>query len=350
MARYVAQHMAKLTFPFKRYQLQKVWRGERPQKGRFREFYQYDIDIIGREDLPLACDAEVLEVAHKAFCELPFGDFRMLFNSRKLLQGFYSSLGLEAEKRQATITVVDKIAKIGADGVRQELLALGLSGDQIEQVLAKAQLTCSAQEMSATLSSLNISNDLFNEGARELQAILDLLPASAVEKMYFDMSLARGLSYYTGTILEVRLAEHPELGSVCGGGRYDDLAGGFINQNLPGVGISIGLTRILSAIFEKNAVELKKKSNAVVLLAVHAEDQRKRCNEIARELRSYKVATEVYPKAVKLGKQIEYALAKGIAYVGFVDDATGGLEMKNLAAQSQQKIEDIKQFAKTIIG
>lgn len=338
-ARYVGQHYNELQFPLKRYQLQKVWRGERPQKGRFREFYQFDIDIIARETLPIACDAEILSAIHKVFTTLSIGDFQIKVNNRKILTGLYESLGLNEEQRKATIIVVDKLDKIGTEGVEVELRnQLKLSDDIISKIIAATKIRVSPHECSQALDSLNCSHEQFLLGKEEILRLFELAPK---DKIVFDLSLARGLDYYTGSIFETVMTQYPEFGSVCSGGRYEDLAGQFINKKLPGVGVSIGLSRLMDLVFKNNLAPVRRTSPTTLLITVIDEAQRVKCCEVAEIFRNLHVPTEIYPASPKLGKQIEYADSKGIPFVGFIDHSNGSIKIKDLATKDEETVHDI---------
>ena len=348
LARYVAQHAHALVFPFKRYQLQKVWRGDRPQKGRFREFYQFDIDIISRNDLPLSCDAEVVSVIGLVMDKLQFGPYKIRVNTRKLLGGIYAELGLSETARKAAIVAVDKILKIGADGVAKELRALeGVSEQAIEKILQSTTIQCSIAELPAKIAALNISSPLIAEGVQELTTICSLLPASVQEHVLIDVSLARGLDYYTGLTVETALDKYPAL-TVVSGGRYDDLASEFTDQKLPGVGVSIGLSRLMELAFTENLVPTTQKSPTEVLVTVYDESDRPHLNVVAQELRSLGVPTEVFYKAPKLGKQIEYAESKGVRYVLFVDSGTRQIQIKDIVTKEQGTVSSLKEWAQSV--
>lgn len=348
LARYVAQHDHELVFPFKRYQIQKVWRGDRPQKGRFREFYQFDIDIIARNELPLSCDAEVVSLITLVMEALQFGAYTVRVNNRKLLGGLYAALGLGEAARKAAIIAVDKILKIGPDGVRKELSKIeGMSENAVETILKSTEIRCSIGELSARVGQLGLSHPLIEDGLRELSTICELLPEEMRSKVTIDVSLARGLDYYTGLIVETTLDKHPEFGSVISGGRYDDLASEFTDQKLPGVGVSIGLSRLMELAFTEKLVPTDKKTPTVALVTVYSEADRPFLNELAQELRGHGVPTEVFFKAPKLGKQIEYAEAKGIRYVLFVD-AEKKIQAKDLATKEQVAVSSLSMWAESI--
>jgi len=348
-ARYVAQHFGALQFPFRRYQLQKVWRGERPQKGRMREFYQFDIDIVAQDELPLSCDAEILTTASTVFSALPLGPFVIRVNNRKILLGLYESLGLSREIQDQARITVDKIDKIGRDGVFSELTkTLGIEVEKAQRILAFSEVRVPAADAGRALASLGVANQLFEEGCRELLTVLSYIPENRRTCIQLDCSIARGLDYYTGVIFELRLIDHVEYGTVFGGGRYEDLASEFTNKKLPGVGGSIGLSRLMSLIFDKNLIACTDKSPSQVLIAVFSEDQRLACNCAAATVRDGGVPTEVYFKSPKLGKQIDYAAKRGIRYIVFIDPQSGQAEVKDLQAQTQEKIPDLASWARSV--
>lgn len=334
LARYVAQHAHQLSFPFKRYQMQKVWRGERPQRGRYREFYQCDIDIVGREELPLAADGEILAVLDTAFATVNFTPHVVRINHRKLLQGLYRALGLNDERRSAAIRVVDKIRKIGNDGVLRELTsALGVEESVAQRIVALATLEFPVEELRERVMALGLEDELVTTGVAELGQILSLQSEATRKRCVIDMSLARGLEYYTGIIIEVHLPQFPDFGSAGGGGRYENLVGQFSNQKFPGVGGSFGLTRYIGLAFEEGLVPVPKPGVAQVLVTVLAEEGRAHLEAFARELRSAGVATEVFLGTPKLGKQIEYAERRGVRWVVF--QSGNGFEVKDLASKTQ---------------
>lgn len=347
-ARYVGQHFNELTFPFKRYQLQKVWRGERPQKGRFREFYQFDIDTIAQDELPLSCDAEVLSAIGDVFTKINVGKFRIRVNSRKLLHGIYESLGLDEVSRKTAITIVDKIDKIGKDGVLRELLAKNIGQPAAERIVELSVLKFTPASFIAEIGKLQIEGGVFAEGQKEVSRLLELVSSNAKNNISIDLSLARGLDYYTGLIFEVVFEQYPEFGSVCSGGRYDDLASQFINKKLPGVGVSIGLTRLMDLIFTNDLLPLDQENHVKVMVAVYDEPQRAQCNQLAEKFRELNIACEVYFKSPKLGKQIDYAASRNIPYVAFVNADKPGLEIKDLKSKTQQIYPDVSAFVSSL--
>jgi histidyl-tRNA synthetase len=348
LARYVAQHYANLVFPFRRYCVQKVWRGERPQKGRYRELYQFDIDIIAREELSVACDAEIVTVIAKALDKIGLFRYVLRLNNRKLLLGFYRSLGLGDEAQKATLIAVDKLDKIGEDGVRRELLSIGIGSDTVERVLALARVRVSPDDVAAEIARLGVTDETFMAGVSEMLDLLALVPKDLHPLLRVDLSLARGLAYYTGTVFEVILPDHPEFGSLSGGGRYENLTGHFLKTKLPGVGGSIGVSRMMGLLVDKGLVQADRKCLTDVLVTVYKEEDRPRCLAIADELRSEGLNTEVYFKASKLGKQLEYAVGKAIPYVLFYDAGKGSIEIKDLARRSQETIESVTDWCRTV--
>ena len=245
LAKYVAKNYSNLTFPFKRFQIGKVYRGERAQKGRFREFYQADIDIIGDTKLDIVNDAEVPSIIYNIFTNLGLDDFTIRINNRKVLSGFFEILEL-SENVTDILRIVDKIEKIGKDAVAEELALLGATSHQCDQILEFIGISGSTQEVIARLRSYGGANTMFDAGVDELEAVVKGIAAFGVpEKNYkIDLCIARGLDYYTGTVYETTFNKHPEIGSICSGGRYENLAEFYTDKKLPGVGISIGLTRL----------------------------------------------------------------------------------------------------------
>lgn len=347
-ARYVAQHFSELQFPFRRQTLQKVWRGDRPQKGRFREFYQYDIDILVRDQLPIACDAEIITVIDKAYRKLNIAPHKIRINNRKLLMGFYESLGLNEDLQKKAVIAVDKLDKIGTAGVAAELNNCGILGASSEKILKLAETRLTKANFEKGISDLGVSNDLFKLGIEETAALLKLISSEAASVVEIDLSLARGLAYYTGTILEVLLPDHPEFGSAGGGGRYENLTSNFMKESLPAVGASIGITRLVDLVLTKKLIPLKQKCPTTLLVTVLNEEQRVVCNGIADKLRDIDISTEVFYKSPKLGKQIDYASSKGIPYVLFIQD-NGVLQVKNLETKNQiehKSVDTIIEFFK----
>jgi histidyl-tRNA synthetase len=345
-ARYVAQHAQALSFPFKRYQLQKVWRGDRPQKGRFREFYQFDIDIIARNELPLSCDAEVLSLVGLVMNQVNFGRYMIRVNHRKLLGGLYAAVGLDEAQRKAAIIAVDKILKIGVDGVTAELSKIeGISPAAIDLIIKSTTVQCPIGELEKRVAALGLASDAIAEGVNDLRAICALVPESVLANIVIDLTVARGLDYYTGIVLEVGMTDYPEFGTVFAGGRYENLASDFTDQALPGVGVSVGLSRLMELAFDKKLLPLNEKTTTKALVTVYSEEDRIACNQVANELRAAGVPTEVFYKSPKLGKQIDYADAKGIRYVFFVEESGAKVQVKDLVTKEQVVVESLAAWA-----
>ena len=267
LAKYVANRYNELIFPFKRYQIGKVYRGERPQKGRFREFYQCDIDVIGNENLSLQYDAEIPSVIYDIFKRLDFGDFIIRINNRKILSGFFASLGL-SDKITDILRVIDKLEKIGVNGVTSELEQLTIDSDKINKIISFISIEGNSEEKIIKLRKLNVNDDIFNTGINELEFVINNLKSLQINDSNYeiDLTIARGLDYYTGTVYETQLKDYPNIGSVCSGGRYDDLASYYTDKKLPGVGISIGLTRLFYQLKEANII--KEEENSVADITI----------------------------------------------------------------------------------
>ncbi|MEU3017922.1 histidine--tRNA ligase [Nocardiopsis sp. NPDC007018] len=331
-ARYVAQHFNELTFPFKRYQMQRVWRGERPQEGRYREFTQCDIDVINVDSVPLHFDAELPRIVHRVLSGLDIPAWTLNVNNRKVLQGFYEGLGVKDPI--AVIRAVDKLHKIGEDGVREILTGEGLTTGQIDPCLALARIrgTGVVEEVRA----LGVTSDLLEEGLTELAFVLDDLADLPEGSVVADLSIARGLDYYTGTVYEASFDDDPGYGSICAGGRYEDLAGQFIRKRLPGVGISIGLTRIFAKLVAEGRIEAGRVCPTDVMVVVPGAERRAEALRTGELLRARGFNTEVFHSTAKVGKQIQYASKKGIPFVWFPPFEEGGEhEVKDMARGEQ---------------
>ncbi len=320
LARYVSEHMNELAFPFRRYHIGKVYRGERAQKGRYREFYQCDIDIIGNEHLHLINDAEILSVINATFTALNVGDFTIRINNRKILNGFFAGLGV-GEQMTPILRIIDKLEKIGRDKVIAELEIAGITGPIIEKILTLVALRGTSTSVIATLNNLAISNDLFTLGVQEMTAVTKHLEELGVPTSNYelDLSIARGLDYYTGTVYETMLNALPQIGSVCSGGRYDNLAESFSNKKLPGVGISIGLTRLFSQLKE-HALISSNTSTPTKVMVIPLIETLTIPLEIATKLRTAGINTEVYLETGKMKKKLDYANKLGIAFVILVGE------------------------------
>lgn len=334
-ARYVAEHASKLSFPFKRYQIQKVWRGERPQKGRYREFYQADIDIIGQGELALSHDADIVRVLHAVMGSLPLPPMSLSINNRKVLEGFYLGLGLD--DRMGVLRTVDKLDKIGPAAVGELLRKEhGLSAEVAGQVLALAQIRSEDLGFIEAVRALGVAHPLLDEGLEELRAVMaacaDLRPGAVA----VDLRIARGLDYYTGTVYEGTVAGWEKLGAVCSGGRYENLAAMGGKRKLPGVGVSIGISRLLGEALAQGALRASRPTPTVVLVALESEARRPVMERVAQALRDRGVACEVFDRPIRFGKQIEQALKRGIPYVWFCGADGAPDEVRDLSSSSQQ--------------
>lgn len=317
-ARYVVENAGYLAFPFRRYQIQKVWRGERPQEGRAREFTQADIDVVGDGDLPFRYDVEIALVIAEALGALPIPDFRLRINNRKLAEGFYRGIGLD--DTAGVLRSIDKLEKIGPEKVAELLRTeLGATDEQAQAALKLAGIRTEDTSFVAQVRSLGVSNDLLEEGLDELEQVIEAAVKRAPGKVIADLSIARGLDYYTGTVVETVLVGHEQLGSICSGGRYDALASKG-NRKFPGVGLSIGVTRLVSRILSQDLAKASRSVPTAVLVALNADDTWGEAQDVATQLRSRGIATEVAAKAEKFGKQIKFADRRGIPFVWFTDD------------------------------
>ena len=314
-ARYVVENANELDFPFKRYQIQKVWRGERPQEGRFREFTQADIDVVGNGELPFHFEVELPLVMAQALNNLPIPRVRVLVNNRKVVQGVCESLGVSDV--EAALRGLDKIDKIGAEGVAGELAESGIDADQASVLLRMAQIrTADPGEVRERLGALGVSGALLEEGLGELTGLLETANKRMPGAVVADLKIARGLDYYTGSVYESEIEGHEDLGSICSGGRYDSLAKDG-KHTYPGVGLSIGVSRLVSRMISAPMVRASRKVPTAVLVAVIAEEKRERSEEVAAALRARGVSTDVSPSAAKFGKQIKFADKRGIPFVWF---------------------------------
>jgi histidyl-tRNA synthetase len=334
-ARYVAQHFNDLVFPFKRYQIQRVWRGERPQEGRFREFTQCDIDVINVDQVPLSYDAELPRIIHEVLTSLDLPPWVLNINNRKVLQGFYEGLGIADPL--AVIRVADKLDKIGADGVRAALRStVGLTDRQAGACLDLARIRGTSASVADDVTSLGVKSDLLTEGLDELTFVLSSLADLPEGTIAANLAIARGLDYYTGTVYEGAFTGFPGYGSICSGGRYENLAGSYIRRDLPGIGMSIGLTRIFAKLVAEGLIATGPSCPTTVLVAVPSDDRRPEAATTAARLRERGINTELYHQADRVGKQIRYAARKGIPYVWFPPFEDGKPhEIKDLASGDQ---------------
>jgi histidyl-tRNA synthetase len=318
-ARYVLERAGHLEFPFRRYQIQKVWRGERPQDGRYREFLQADIDIVDRDALAFHHEVDLPLVVLEAFAALPFPAVTMHVNNRKLAEGFYRGAG--ADDPALVLRAIDKLDKIGPDKVRGLLTEAGLPAAGATACLALAAISAPDASFAERVVALGIEDPLLDQGLEELVRVLDAAAARAPGRLVADLKIARGLDYYTGTVYETFMAGHEDLGSVCSGGRYDALASDG-KASYPGVGVSIGVSRVLGRLFRTGAVAASRSVPTAVLVAVDDEASRGVSNEVAAALRGRGIPTEVAPSAAKFGKQIRHADRRGIPWVWFPGDST----------------------------
>lgn len=315
LARYVLENAGHLAFPFKRYQIQPVWRGERPQEGRFREFIQADIDVIGAEELPFHYEVELPLVMAEALAALSVGEFRIAVNNRKVAEGFYRAIGLEDV--DGVLRVVDKLDKIGPDAVTEVLTAQGVTAAQARACLDLAGISGTDASVADRVRALGASSDLMEQGLAELVALLDAAAAFDGEApIVADLKIARGLDYYTGSVYETTLLGHESLGSICSGGRYDSLASDG-TRTYPGVGLSIGVSRLLARLLGTGLVAASRAVPTAVVVAVAREEDRATSNRIAAALRSRGIPTEVAPSAARFGKQIRHADRRGVPFVWF---------------------------------
>jgi len=336
-ARYVLENAGKLEFPFRRYQIQKVWRGERPQEGRFREFTQADIDVVGKDELPFHHDVEVARVMVEALGKLDFlPGFRLQVNNRKLIQGFYQGIG--ATDADTVMQLIDKLDKLPPDEIRKLLVAeAGLFEEQADQCLALAAISASDLSFVEQVRALGVTDDLLDEGLTELAAVVEGCAPLTGDRVQVvaDLKIARGLDYYTGTVFETRLDGYESLGSICSGGRYDALASDG-RSTYPGVGISLGVSRVLVPLVAKGVVRADRSVPSAVLVALPDEESRGACDELAQQLRANGVPTEVAASPQKFGKQIRYAERRGIPYVWFTPSSPdNGHEVKDIRSGEQ---------------
>jgi histidyl-tRNA synthetase len=340
-ARFAAQHAQQLGLPFKRYHVGPVWRGENTQHGRYREFYQCDFDTIGTDSN--AADIETALVIHDILAALGFERFQIHVNNRKVLSGLLQSLGLE-EQTTAVLRALDKLAKIGAEKVAAEMAAAGIAGEQAQKILAAVQLRGSNGEILAQLWEQLGHNELAAQGVKDLMQLTEVFAAAEIpaSRLAIDVSIARGLDYYTGTVFETLLDDLPGIGSICSGGRYDNLAGLYTKQHLPGVGASLGLDRLLAAMEELGLLR-EVNTPAKVFIVQFADDALGQYIQLSRRLRAAGIATEVSTDAKGMGKQLKYADRKGFrfAVIGGPDELAKGVwQIKDLRGDASAEVSD----------
>lgn len=345
LARYVAQHFNELDFPFKRYQMQKVWRGERPQAGRFREFYQCDIDVIGVDNVPIHFDSECAAIMVDILRGLNIGPFQMQISNRKILMGLCEGLGIT--DTLPVTRAIDKIEKIGVDGTRKLLSEAHIPAQHIEILIKLATIKTENENFVEQVLGLGVNNPTLAEGVAELASVMAQLTHIERGFVVADLSIVRGLDYYTGTVYETKLLENRDFGSICSGGRYDDLAGSYINKHLPGVGISIGLSRLFEYMRINGKLgDLTRKCPTDVLVCVPSDEKRNEAAGIANTLRSRGMNVELYHSGQKIKKQMEYAVRKGIPYVWFPPFEDGQAhEVKNMVTGEQTQA-DVRTWTK----
>ncbi len=341
LAKYVTEHYSNLSFPFRRYQIGKVYRGERQQKGRFREFYQCDIDIIGDGDLSIINDAELPSVIYSTFKDLGFGDFTICINNRKILSGLFLSLGLENISSDI-LRIIDKIEKIGKEEVIKELVNLNIDNSKIDAIIDFITMDGNTDDKLDKLRKLKIENEIFNEGLNELSEVVKYVRAFGVpdENFKIDLTIARGLDYYTGTVYETFLNDYKSLGSVCSGGRYDNLAEYYTDKKLPGVGISIGLTRLFYQLNEINLIKSNKKSIADVMIINMTDDFEYAAN-VATKLRTENINTQIYMEDKKIKAKFKYVDKLEVQYavvIGEDEISSNNVTLKDMKTGEQVKV------------
>ena len=345
LARYVAQYYSQLEFPFRRYQIGKVYRGERNQRGRFREFYQCDIDIIGNNSLDIINDAEIPSIIYSTFKDLGFEDFTIKINNRKLLKGFFESLNIMDST--FVLRAIDKLDKVGIEGVEKELEELEFNKEIIEKIISFIQIKGNNHEILENLKNLNIDNEIFQEGLEELNIVNKYIQLFGVpeENYKIELTIARGLDYYTGTVYETFLDDYTSIGSICSGGRYDNLASHYTKQKLPGVGISIGLTRLFYQLREAKLIKAKEKSLSKVLV-IPMKGFTHEGVKTVNALRKEDIYSQVYLDSGKIGRKFAYADKLNIPYVivlgqDEVDNETYSLRDMKTGEQNTYSMEEL---------
>lgn len=352
LAKYVAKNYGNLSFPFRRYQIGKVYRGEKTQKGRFREFYQCDIDIIGDGELGIVNDAEIPSVIYNLISDLGFNDFTICINNRKVLNGLFREVNQEPNAVDIMRTI-DKLAKIGKENVILELKEIGVNEQAINRILKFIEIDGTTDEKIAKLKELGIKEEMFVEGLAELEQVVKYIRVFGVPDTHFkiDLTIARGLDYYTGTVYETFLNDYKEIGSVCSGGRYENLAGYYTDQKLPGVGISIGLTRLFYKLNELQLIKSDKYSMSDILIIPMLEDMTVAI-QLASNLRKEGINTEVYLNDKKLKAKLKYADKLKIPYVVVIGEDeinTNTVKIKNMNTGDETSVElDAKKICEII--
>ena len=342
LSKYVAKNYGNLSFPFRRYQIGKVYRGERPQKGRYREFYQCDIDIIGDGELDVINDAELPSVIYTIFKELGFEDFTICINNRKILNGLFENIG-QKENSVEILRIIDKIEKIGKQAVIEELEKINVSKASIDKIIEFIEISGTSKEKIEKLKSLGIENETFKKGLEELEFVYENIKLFGVpeENYKIDLTIARGLDYYTGTVYETFLNDYREIGSICSGGRYENLAEYYTNKKLPGVGVSIGLTRLFYKLNELGLIKATKKAISDIIIIPMLEDLTKPI-KLATELRNLGTNTEIYSNQKKLKAKMKYADKLQIPYVIVIGEDeinSNEIKLKNMETGDEELIE-----------
>ncbi len=355
LARYVAEHFNELSFPFRRCHISKVYRGERPQKGRFREFYQCDIDVIGKDKLSIRYDAEIPSIIYQLFKQLDFGKFTIRINNRKILNGLIGSLNIDTDKVEI-LRIIDKAEKISRDELILQFKNQGITDEAVEKLLGFINIKGSTDEVISMLKSLGVNNGLFNEGLEELATVTTMMAEMGVETDYFkiDLSIARGLDYYTGTVYETVLDDYPKIGSVCSGGRYDNLASYYTTEKLPGVGISIGLTRLFYQLREVGLITCTRKTVADIVVVPMDDLNIKTAFRIANCLRTTGYNVDVLLEELNIKKKFLYVKKKEAFFtivIGSEEEASGQLTVQYKANGELKKelvsIDSISEFIKS---
>lgn len=341
LAKYVSKNYGELQFPFRRYQIGKVYRGERPQKGRFREFYQADIDIIGDGELSIMNDAEIPSIIYTTFKNLGFDDFTIRINNRKILNGLFEYLNI-VELSTEIMRIIDKLEKIGKENVKLELLKLNIKEEIVDKILEFISISGDNEEKIEALEKLNIKNEVFEKGLFELKEVVKYIRLFGVPEGNFsiDLTIARGLDYYTGTVYETFLDNYREIGSVCSGGRYDNLAENYTDKSLPGVGIAIGVTRLFDQLNDLKLIKTEKESISDVLV-ISTSDDVSECLPIANTFRKEGINTEVYMNDKKMKAKFKYADKLKIPYVAIIGEdelKENKVSLKNLVTGKQDTI------------
>ena len=348
LAKYVAKNYGQLTFPYRRYQIGKVFRGERPQKGRYRELYQCDIDIIGNGKLSIANDAQMPSIIYSIFKKFNFGKFIIRMNNRKILNGLFEEIGLKDQAKEALV-IIDKLDKIGMENVKEELRNIGVTEENVAKLEEFFNINQSGDndEILAALKGLGFKSETFAEGLKEIEELITYVRLFGVEEEYFriDLTIARGLDYYTGTVYETNIIGYENIGSICSGGRYDNLAEYYTKQNLPGVGISIGLTRLFYVLNELDLIKIENSSISKAVIVTMGVDFGEGV-KVSNALRENGIKNEIYAEDAKTKNKFSYVDSLNIPYcivIGQDEVDKNMYTLKNMATGEQEmlSIEDI---------